>query len=102
MNHEIAGTATARSVQGHREHRPFHAPLGAHEGHEPSAFRFDKTVTLTSGDLTVVGVAGAKGVDEVLRLGGGVESTPPRHGVASNTPRGYGRRYPLGVSKETR
>ena len=33
MNHAIA---TATSTQDHTEHKPSHAQLGAHEGHEPS------------------------------------------------------------------
>jgi P-type Cu2+ transporter len=36
MNHKIDDAATATSVQDHSEHKPSHAPLAAHEDHEPS------------------------------------------------------------------
>ena len=50
--------------------------LALEESRTVQAFLFDKTGTLTKGQHTVVGVAGAGGVndDEVLRLAGGVES----------------------------
>jgi P-type Cu2+ transporter len=36
MNHKVDDVATATAMQHHSEHKPSHAPLGAHDGHEPS------------------------------------------------------------------
>lgn len=35
MSHKVDDAATATAMQDHSEHKPSHAALDAHDGHEP-------------------------------------------------------------------